>query len=209
MPANVPDEPLDHTERLYAAGRDTAAAMFRRIEPLFRGRRMAIELGCGPGHVLLGLAEHFEKLRGVDADQSNLAKLESRAAREGLTHVRGFTPEARWDEPTGVADFVFSSGVFQFMDPGMEIANLIQRTSLALRQNGLVLFQFDTRPPTYRYRLGRVLPDALLSTPHRRGIRSVRRTRSWVWDRMRGADLEVFGEWGHWTTETWFVARRR
>jgi cyclopropane fatty-acyl-phospholipid synthase-like methyltransferase len=208
MPAIVPDD-IDETAQLYAAGRATAQAMFAQVEHLFRGRRMAIELGCGPGHVLLGLAEHFEKLRGVDADQSNLAKMESRAAQQGLDHVRGFTPEGRWDEPTGVADFAFSSGLFQFIDPGMEIANLIQRTSVALRQNGIALFQFDTRPPTYRYRLGRHVPDPLLSTPHRRGIRSVRRTPAWVWDRLRGADLEVFGEWGHWTTETWFVARRR
>lgn len=183
--------------------------MFGLVEPLFRGRRMAIELGCGAGHVLLGLAAYFEKLRGVDDDQSKLAQLESRAARDGIRHVRGYTPGGKWDEPTGCADFVYASGMFRFIDPGIEIANLIQRTSSALRPNGLVLFQFDTRPRTYRYRAGRRLPDRLLSPPHRRGVRSVRRTSTWVWDRLRGADLEVFGEWGHWTDETWFVARRR
>jgi hypothetical protein len=208
----APDRSRDEpgaSNRLYEAGRSTAAAMLGEVGPLFRGRRMAIEIGCGVGHVLLGHAGSFERLRGVDVEPDRLAKLEERAARTGITNVQGFLTEQPWDEPTGVADFVYSEGVFQYIEDRIELASYLQRISVALRRGGIAQLQFDTRPRTLPYQAGRYLPDRLLAPNERRGVRSIRRDPAWVWHRLRGADLEVFGEWGHWTDRTWFVARRR
>ena len=157
-----------------------------------------------PGH-----AGSFEKLRGVDASPAALARLEDRAAQAGITSVKGYLPDQPWDLPSISADFVYSSGVFQYIEDRVEFANYIQRIATVLRRNGIAQLQFDTRPRTLAYRARFHTRDGLLPRRHRRGVRSIRRTPSWVWDRLRGADLEVFGECGHYTEEHWSVARRR
>jgi ubiquinone/menaquinone biosynthesis C-methylase UbiE len=200
---------VEAIDRLYEAGRLTATATMAEIAPLFGGRRMAIEYGCGVGEVLLGFEGNFERLRGVDLEPDGLQLLEERAARKGIPNVQTFLPDEHWDWPTGAADYVFCSGVFQFMEDRVQIANIIQRMSGVLRRNGLALLQFDTSPRTRRYRIGRHLPDLVLPPAARRGVRSVRREPEWVWDRLRGADLETFGH-ANWRTDNhWFYARRR
>jgi cyclopropane fatty-acyl-phospholipid synthase-like methyltransferase len=200
---------MDQMNQLYESGRSTAAAMYRDVAPFFRGRSVAIEIGCGIGHVLLGHAGSFEKVRGVDVAAQNLALLEARAAAMGITNVEGFLPEQQWDWPTATADYVYSAGVFQYMEDRVELATWIQRISGVMRRNGIAQLQFDTRPRTLPYRAGRYLPDLVLPRNDRRGVRSIRRKPTWVWDRLRGADLEVFGErdWG--TAGHWYFARRR
>lgn len=202
------DKP-DELNRVYEAGRSAAAATMREIAPLFRGRKLAIEIGCGVGHVLLGHAGTFERLRGVDVAPRSLALLEERASRMGMGNVQGFLPEQQWDWPTATADYVYAAGVFQFMEDRVEIANYIQRISSVLRRNGIAQIQFDTRPRTVAYKAGRYVPDLLLPRDARRGVRSIRREPGWVWDRLRGADLEVFGEREWRTAGHWFYARRR
>lgn len=196
-------------DRLYESGRETAAAMLREVGPMFRGRSLAIEIGCGAGNVLLGHAGNFEQLRGVDATPGNLAQLTARASQAGIANVQSFLPEQQWDWPTAAADFVYSAGLFRYMEDRVEIANWIQRISGVLRRNGIALLQFDTRPRPASYRAGRYLPNLLLPRSARRGVRSIRREPAWVWDRLRGADLEVFGERDWRTAGHWFFARRR
>lgn len=191
-----------------AAG-NSAAARFDEIASTFRGRRMAIEIGCGDGQVLLGHAGIFERLRGVDARPAMLARLEARAAELGAGDVQGFLLEEQWDWPTGAADYVYCSGMFQYMEDLVELATIIQRISGVLRRNGIAHLQFDTRPRTLPYRASRYLPDRVLPRDTRRGVRSIRREPEWVWERLRGADLQVFGHQNFRTAYHWFVARRR
>jgi cyclopropane fatty-acyl-phospholipid synthase-like methyltransferase len=197
------------TEQLYEQGRAEAAATMAEIAPLFGGRRMTIEFGCGIGEVLLGHEGNFERLRGVDLSPRSLELLQERASLKGIPNVQTFLPDEHWDWPTGAADYVYCSGVFQYMEDRVQIAHIIQRMSGVLRRNGLALLQFDTRPRTRRYRTSRHLPDFVLPPEARRGVRSIRREPEWVWDRLRGADLETFGHRNWLTADHWFYARRR
>gem|GEM_PF-1342147 len=199
----------DDVERFYESGRAVAAALLDEIGPLFRGRSLAIEIGCGVGQVLLGHAQHFERLRGVDTAPDKLALLEQRAAHMGIDNVQGFLPTQPWDEPTGAADYVYSLHVFQYIDDRIAIADYIQGISRALRRGGIAHLQFDTRPRHLLYRTRQHVPDRLLGPSQRRGIRSIRRKEDWVRDRIRGADMQVIGERQFGTADHWFVARRR
>jgi cyclopropane fatty-acyl-phospholipid synthase-like methyltransferase len=201
--------PPDAMNQLYESGRSTAAAMLREVGPTFRGRSVAIEIGCGVGHVLLGHAGSFEQVRGVDVSPRNLALLDARASQMGITNVEGFLPDQPWDWPTATADYVYSAGLFQYMEDRVAIATWIQRISGVMRRNGIAHLQFDTRPRTLPYRASRYLPDPVLPRSDRRGVRSIRRKPTWVWDRLRGADLEVFGESDYGTAGHWYLARRR
>lgn len=178
--------------------------MLVEVGPLFRGRRLAIEIGCGPGAVILGLAGSFERVRGVDTAQKSVSMLEERAGQAGIKNARGFLASDPWDEPTGSADLVYSF-ILPSLKDRIEIANYVQRASMVLRHGGIAYLRFDTRPRTLGYRLRQGLPDV----PGQRGRRTFRKTEEWVRDRMMGAELEIIGEQRFGTADHWVAARRR
>lgn len=47
-----------------------------------------LDVGCGPGSLTLLLAEHFEQVVGVDADEQMLAEGERQAAAAGITNIQ-------------------------------------------------------------------------------------------------------------------------
>jgi SAM-dependent methyltransferase len=202
-------DPIAINDLLDRAGHATAAALFSQVDPLFRGRSLAIELGCGVDAVILGHARTFDRVRGVDADPTMLALLEARAGRLGITNAQAFRLDQPWDEPTGAGDYVFARNLFVQTADWVESANHLQRIAMILRRGGIAQIRFDTRPTNVAYRFQRRLPDFVLAPEDRRGTRSVRRPEGWVRDRVRGADLEIIGERAPGTADHWVVARRR
>jgi SAM-dependent methyltransferase len=184
-------------------GRTRAPQMLAEIEPLFRGRRLAVELGSGSRGLILGLAGSFERLRGVDASPELLERLTAEAAAAGITNIDSMALDEPWEEPTGAADYVVVPDLFPSVHDRVELANYLQRIAMVLRRGGIVQARFDSRPRGVAARLGEQLGIA------RRGERSFRRKESWVRDRMRGADFEIIGERGGGTAQHWVVARRR
>ncbi|KRD11911.1 MULTISPECIES: class I SAM-dependent methyltransferase [unclassified Streptomyces] len=67
------------------------------------GRGRLLDVGCGPGTVLLALAHRFTEAVGVDPDEDMLAEAERQAGRHGVT--------ARWvaaraeELPAGLGEF--------------------------------------------------------------------------------------------------------
>jgi len=196
----VDSDPSALNDLLDRAAHATAATLFSQVDPLFRGRSLAIEVGIGADPVILGHAHAFDRLRAVDADPRALALLQESAARQGIRNLQTFALDAPWDEPTGAADYVFARDLFARTANSVESASLLQRISTVLRRGGIAQIRFDTRPVDLAYRVRKRLGGA---------DRSVRRLESWVRDRTRGADLEVIGERGAGTAEHWVVARRR
>jgi ubiquinone/menaquinone biosynthesis C-methylase UbiE len=60
------------------------AAFYRYLAERFGGRERMVELGCGTGRVILGLAEHFESALGVEPNAAMRAVAEGRARSLGL-----------------------------------------------------------------------------------------------------------------------------
>jgi hypothetical protein len=182
---------------------------FDEVAPLIKGRSLAIELGCEDVDMILVLARAFEIVRCVDDDPRTLAALEKRAARLGIDNARSFGIDQPWDEPSGAADYVYAPHVFREVADWVQAAGYLQRISIALRRGGIAQLRFDTRPNDLAHRLGRRLAGALRSGGSREKIETVRRSETWVRDRVRNADLEVIGERGQGTADHWVIARRR
>ncbi|MFF6783039.1 methyltransferase domain-containing protein [Streptomyces sp. NPDC012510] len=68
------------------------------------GRGRLLDVGCGPGVVLLPMARFFSEAVGVDPDEDMLAEAERRAARRGVTNVRWVAARAE-DLPAGLGEF--------------------------------------------------------------------------------------------------------
>jgi hypothetical protein len=88
------------------------------------------------------------------------------------------------------------------------IGQYLQRTAAVLRPGGIAQFQFDTRAAGRAYRLRHLVPDTLLPTTQRRGIRRIRRDAEWVRDAVKKAGLTVLRERGQGSAEHWFTLRR-
>ncbi|TDO49099.1 methyltransferase family protein [Kribbella sp. VKM Ac-2527] len=68
------------------------------------GQGRLLDVGCGPGIVLLALARYFAEAVGMDPDKDMLAEAERQAGRRGVTNARWVAGRAE-DLPTGLGEF--------------------------------------------------------------------------------------------------------
>jgi SAM-dependent methyltransferase len=68
------------------------------------GRGRLLDVGCGPGTVLLGLAHYFTEAVGVDPDGDMLAEARRQAGLRGVTNARWVTARAE-ELPAGLGEF--------------------------------------------------------------------------------------------------------
>ncbi|MFK4101250.1 class I SAM-dependent methyltransferase [Streptomyces sp. NPDC019531] len=68
------------------------------------GRGRLLDVGCGPGIVLLPLARFFAEAVGLDPDEDMLAEAERQAGRRGVTNARWVVGRAE-DLPAGLGEF--------------------------------------------------------------------------------------------------------
>ncbi|UUU26839.1 class I SAM-dependent methyltransferase [Streptomyces sp. DSM 40750] len=68
------------------------------------GRGRLLDVGCGPGIVLLPMARFFTEAVGVDPDEDMLVEAERQAERRGVTNARWVAARAE-DLPAGLGEF--------------------------------------------------------------------------------------------------------
>lgn len=68
------------------------------------GRGRLLDIGCGPGTVILALARFFTEAVGIDPDEDMLAEAERQAGRRGVTNARWEAARAE-DLPAGLGTF--------------------------------------------------------------------------------------------------------
>jgi SAM-dependent methyltransferase len=68
------------------------------------GHGRLLDVGCGPGIVLLALARYFAEAVGMDPDKDMLAEAERQAGRRSVTNARWVAGRAE-DLPAGLGEF--------------------------------------------------------------------------------------------------------
>jgi len=169
-----------------------------RLDALGEGmaRRRALEIGCGPGRLLLPMSRHFEEIYGVDISEEMI-----RIARERLRGV----PKAHVMVNSGgdlalfeddYFSFVYSYIVFQHIPSKEIVLNYLAEIQRVLVPGGITRFQVRGAPPskagedepiTWK---GCVLLD------------------SEVVDFARGAGMELVGIYGEQTQYLWVTLRK-
>jgi SAM-dependent methyltransferase len=108
----------------------------------------ALEIGCGPGRLLLPMSRHFEEIHGVDVSEQMV-----RLAREKLRHV----PHARVHLGSGADlagfaeasfDFVYSYAVFQHIPSREVVFRYLAEAVRVLKPGGLLRCQLNGLPET-------------------------------------------------------------
>lgn len=162
-------------EQFLATGRRIADAAFVTAPVQPERRELAVEIGPGVGRVSLAMAEHFERVIGVDVSAEMV-----RRAREIVTDQRvtfelgdGATLGPIADNS---ADFVFSFTVLQHIPKVSVIEGYLAEAARILRPGGVAALQWNNDPNPLRWKTKAVLSTALhrLGAPSRRDNRNAR-----------------------------------
>lgn len=201
-------------EQFLAAGRAIASeALAGPVSPA--GRGLAVEIGPGLGRVCLAMAEHFDRVVGVDVSAEMV-----RQARELVTDPR-ITFELGDGASLGAvgdatADFVYEFTVFQHIPSVPVIETYIGEVARVLRSGGVASLQWNNQANATRWRIRRTVVNAL----RRMGVRRWSDTRfspeflgqTVSTARMTAAlehnGLEVAGVKGEGTLFAWVWARK-
>ncbi len=106
----------------------------------------ALEVGCGPGRLMLPMSRHFAEIHGVDVSDEMI-----RIARELLSGVPG--ARAHVNDGAGLAmfhdsyfDFAYSYAVFQHIPRKEVVLNYLREIGRVLKQGGIFRGQFHGLP---------------------------------------------------------------
>lgn len=154
-------------EEFFATGRPEVAALLESVGHLLPGRARALDFGCGPGRLTQALAEHFERVDGVDVAPS-MVELARRLDRSGGRSVYHLNPAPDLSLfADGAFDLAYSNITLQHVPPRLAegyLAELIR----VLRPGGVLVFQLpagragaEGLVPRIRRALRRAAPKAL------------------------------------------------
>ena len=109
--------------------------------------RRALEIGCGPGRLMLPMSTHFGEIHGVDISEEMAAR-----AREALrdvphAHVHVTPGDGLGMFPAEYFDFIYSYIVFQHIPDPAIVLNYLREAHRTLKTGGILCCQLRGAPP--------------------------------------------------------------
>ena len=114
----------------------------RLANPSSESRR-ALEIGCGPGRLLLPLSRHFSEIHGIDVSPAMAQLAERNLAGIPHAHVHASDGTDLAPFTNQYFDFVYSYAVFQHIPSRQVVLNYLQETRRVLKPGGIARLQFN------------------------------------------------------------------
>lgn len=133
-------------ESFFESGRlrtDQVVKKIKRMKPDC-SFHSALDFGCGAGRLTQGLANHFEKVVGVDIARSMIKLASEKNKKENCTYFVNEKNDLALFE-TAVFDFIFSEITLQHMEPKYAKNYIVEFLRL-LKSNGVAMFQIPSKP---------------------------------------------------------------
>jgi SAM-dependent methyltransferase len=135
-------------EEFFATATDVLHALrteFRRF-PSPPSQLAALEIGCGPGRLLVPLSRDFGSVTGVDvsAEMIDLARANLAACLNARAEVTSGSDLSQF--PDESFDFVYSYAVFQHIPSRDVVLNYLREARRVLRPGGLLKCQLNGLP---------------------------------------------------------------
>lgn len=170
-------------------------------------RDRALEIGFGVGRTIVHLAEHFERVDGVDVSET-MAQLAREHGVPGNVELHVTDGRGLDGLPDGAFDLVLSHLVLQHIADATVVANYFAEIARVLKPAGRAVVQVDTRTLGLAARALRVLPDPLLPRSRRRHMRRTPRDPRRIAHMVAGAGLRVDAEQDPGTALHWLRLAR-
>lgn len=122
-------------------------AEFVRLPPGAKSGRRALEIGCGPGRLMIRMAEHFGEVHGVDisAEMVALARQRLREVPNTQVHLSSGRDLGMFEE--NFFDFIYSYIVFQHIPEQSIVLNYLSECRRILKPGGILRCQIRGAPP--------------------------------------------------------------
>ena len=126
---------------------ETLARELVRLPAAPARSRRALEIGCGPGRLMLPMSAHFGEIHGVDISEEMAAK--ARELLRGIPHAHiHVTP----GDDLGMFaaetfDFIYSYIVFQHIPDPEIVLNYLREARRVLKTGGILCCQLRGAPP--------------------------------------------------------------
>jgi len=137
-------------EEFLASGAETVAKIeseLARLPELPCPARRALEIGCGPGRLMLPLSRHFGEIHGVDISEEMVALARERLRSVPHAHVQ-VTPGAGLPMfEAGYFDFVYSYIVFQHIPDRQVVLEYLREARRVLKPEGILCCQLRGAAP--------------------------------------------------------------
>jgi len=140
------------------------------VEPLDHG--LAVEIGSGLGRVCLALADHFERVVGIDISPEMVQRSRTLVSDPRVTFQVGDGLGLAGVDDASV-DLVLSFTVFQHIPNASIVHGYLAEAGRVLRPGGVLAFQWNNTPGAKRWAFRR----AVLSTLQRTGLHRERYRR--------------------------------
>jgi SAM-dependent methyltransferase len=198
-----------------ATGRKIANEAFVDAPVRPERRHLAVEIGPGVGRVSLAMAEHFERVIGIDVSAEMVRRARQLVPDERISFEigDGMTLAPVGD---GDADFVFSFTVLQHIPKVSVIERYLAEAARVLAPGGVAALQWNNDPHPLRWKARAVVSAAL----HRAGAPSRsdnRHARQFYGSRvpvqritsaLERAGLDIVATKGEGTLFAWVWARK-
>ncbi len=154
----------------------------------------ALDIGCGPGRVMLPMSRRFREIHGVDVSDEMIRQARQRLSQSPNAHVHVNNGLDLDGFATGSFDFVYSFAVFQHIPSREVVLNYLREAWRVLRPGGLVRCQVNG------------LPGAASACDTWRGVRIGAGEMAAF---ARGEDFQLLALEGAGTQYMWLTLRKR
>jgi SAM-dependent methyltransferase len=120
---------------------------FPRLPPAPASERRALEIGCGPGRLMMPMSRHFGELHGVDVaeEMASLARQRLRDVPNAHVHVTSGADLGIFAD--AYFDFIYSYTVFQHIPSREIVLNYLRESQRVLKPGGVLCCQLRGMPP--------------------------------------------------------------
>ena len=115
-----------------------------------RGRDAALEIGCGPGRLMLPLSRHFGQIHGVDVSDEMIKLAQQHLAGAPNAHLHHNSGCDLAMFPDEWFDFVYSYAVFQHIPSREVVFSYLREARRVLKTGGILRCQMNGLPPHAR-----------------------------------------------------------
>ena len=114
---------------------------FFRLPSTPKEGRRALEIGCGPGRLMIPMSKHFGEIHGVDISDEMAALARQKLARivHAHVHINSGADLSMFDDC--YFDFVYSFVVFQHIPDKDVVLNYIREAQRVLKPGGILACQ--------------------------------------------------------------------
>jgi ubiquinone/menaquinone biosynthesis C-methylase UbiE len=137
-------------EEFFASAADVLRALRQEFVRFPEGTDLAqltaLEIGCGPGRLMLPLSREFGRVYGVDVSEEmvRLAERNLAGAPNAEPRVASGADLAGFEDES--VDFCYSYAVFQHIPDREAVLSYLREAVRVLRPGGLLKFQFNSLP---------------------------------------------------------------